>query len=119
MRTNINQFSLLLDISFHNEGIAPITSDLTPVGEMISLLDEEAQIISKRKFRKLWKKAFKAACEDVKMRNTKKSNLDIEIQCLKDRVGFGSSDPEPQQKRQRKRLVREFLFRNLPLSSVG
>ena len=109
-----NQLILLLDISFHNEGIAPITHNIEPVGDMIALLDEKSQVKTKRKFRKLWKKALRDACKDAKMRKHPK-----EIEILHDRVGFGERNPTPGQKLQRKKIVREFLFRKLPLSSVG
>ena len=62
----MDKFSLLFDIKCHDLGIAPINHvPGSSADDMLNLLDYDSKTKAKRKYRKLWKKALKSACEEI------------------------------------------------------
>jgi hypothetical protein len=101
-----NPVPILIQLAMLDEGIAP-SFPWQPVS-LDSLGDDEKKTL-RRKFRKLWKKAFKEKVQSLKS-NSRIDSLKF-IEDLKIAIGWGCAEPSASQKRARRELVYQRLLR--------
>ena len=96
----------LIRLAMLDEGISP-SFPWQPVN--LDSLDDDEKKSLRRKFRKLWKQAFKEKVEILKSDSRKDSSKHIEN--LKISVGWGSKVPSSSQRRARRELVHRRLLK--------